>query len=344
MTKREFLSLIAVKVGVNDLLGYMQCFGEQKLTILAYHRVMDVDSNTYPFDLSLVSATPKNFEWQLKHIIKRFNPIRFEDVIKFIDSGTPLPKRPIILSFDDGFDDNYHTVFPIAKQYDVPFTVFLSTNHINSNNTFWFEQLAYLFNRSKFSTLMVTPELVYTLTDSMKNRRQSYQNCVEIIKYLPNAERAQLLSHFFERYSDVLDEASLSENKLSQPLTWPQAREMACWGVEFGAHGASHNILTTMNKTELNADILKSKQVMEMEIDNKINLFSYPNGLVRDYDLTVQTALSKAGYKAAVSYVPGSVPVNNIKSERFILKRIHVDNNVNRDVFSLMLNFPDRII
>jgi len=344
MNKRELLSSIAVKTGFNGLLGYVQRFGEQKLTILAYHRVMGVDSSSYPFDLSLVSATPKDFEWQLEHITKRFTPIQFEDVIKFIDRGDPLPKRPIILSFDDGFDDNYHTVFPIAKRYSIPFSVFLSTDYIGSDDTFWFEKLAYLFSRSQSNTLMATPEIEYTLTDSIEDRRRSYYDFVERIKYFPHIERIQLLECLFERYADVFEDISPDEKKLSQPLTWEHIREMASWGVELGAHGATHNILTTMNDAELNADIAKSKKTIEIELGCDVNLFSYPNGLAEDYGSVAQVALRVAGYKTAVSYVPGNLSIKDIKSERYMLKRVHVDNDVSRDVFSIMLNFPDRII
>jgi len=344
MTKRELLSFLAVKTGVNDLFGYMQKFAEQRLTILAYHRVMDVDVNNYPFDLSLISATPEDFEWQLKHIKKRFTPIRFEDIINFIDQGTPLPNRPIIISFDDGFDDNYHTVFPIAKRLDVPFSVFLSTDYIGSDDTFWFEKLAYLFARSPFESIEVGSEIKYRLSESLEDRRRSYGELVEKIKYFPQAERSLLLMGLFSRYAEVFESMPSEHKMLSSPITWEHVKEMAEWGVEFGGHGASHNILTTMSESGLRSELAGSKQALEKELGHFIDLFSYPNGLAEDYCNATEAALHEEGYKTAVSYVPGSTEFKELDTERYKLKRIHVDNDVSRDVFSIMLNFPGRVI
>ena len=105
------------------------CYPTRKNTvsIIAYHRVKDYDENSYAFDKNLINASCEEFEWQIRYIKKYFTPITFSELKDIVESKSDLPKRSIIITFDDGFDDNYNNAFRILNKYSVPATFFIST-------------------------------------------------------------------------------------------------------------------------------------------------------------------------------------------------------------------------
>lgn len=96
-----------------------------KLPVLMYHAVSD---NTWGIDSLFLS--PKKMEEQLKWLKeKEYTPIWFEDL-----GNVDQVKNPVILTFDDGYQDNYTELFPLLKKYQVKATVFMITGSIGTEN------------------------------------------------------------------------------------------------------------------------------------------------------------------------------------------------------------------
>ena len=99
--------------------------------ILMYHylSVPPPDADKYRLDLSV---TPINFKAQLDHLSSAgYTPIRVDDLSSYLLTGTPLPPKPILLTFDDGYLDNYTYAFPILQQYGYPATFFVVGDFID---------------------------------------------------------------------------------------------------------------------------------------------------------------------------------------------------------------------
>ncbi|CAG0946117.1 Poly-beta-1,6-N-acetyl-D-glucosamine N-deacetylase [Anaerolineae bacterium] len=93
--------------------------------ILMYHyiSVPPPDADKYRLDLSV---TPANFEAQMEYLaVEGYTPIRVSDLSDYLLGGPPLPRKPIVLTFDDGYIDNYQFAFPILKKYK-----FVGTFHV----------------------------------------------------------------------------------------------------------------------------------------------------------------------------------------------------------------------
>lgn len=98
--------------------------GEKPVPVLAYHLVSDdlFSSNTELF------AKPKEFEEQLKWITAKGYIGIFADGLS--EAGNV--NKPIIISFDDGYIDNYEIVFPLIKKYNLKITIFIITDMIDT--------------------------------------------------------------------------------------------------------------------------------------------------------------------------------------------------------------------
>lgn len=105
-----------------------------RVPILMYHYVSvpPPDADKYRLDLSV---TPANFEAQVEYLaIEGYRSIRLSDLADHLLNGTPLPPKPIILTFDDGYSDMYQNVLPILKNYGFTATFFIVTDFIDNKN------------------------------------------------------------------------------------------------------------------------------------------------------------------------------------------------------------------
>jgi len=102
-----------------------------RVLILMYHHISlpPSDANAVRRDLSL---PPEAFEQQLQYLVERgCTSITLSDLIHHLARGAPLPPKPIILTFDDGYCDAYTEAFPLLQQYGMIGTFFLITGFID---------------------------------------------------------------------------------------------------------------------------------------------------------------------------------------------------------------------
>ncbi len=104
-----------------------------RVPILMYHYVSvpPPDADKYRLDLTV---TPDAFETQLDYLaINGYHPIRLADLTNYLLNGAALPDKPIVLTFDDGYADNYTIVFPALRNHKFPATFFIITDFVNEN-------------------------------------------------------------------------------------------------------------------------------------------------------------------------------------------------------------------
>ena len=88
-----------------------------RLPILMYHSVSEIQDD--------FSVTPEVFESNLNTITSYgYTPVKFQDVINYVYEGTELPERPILVTFDDGYSNNFTHAFPILQKFGYPATIF----------------------------------------------------------------------------------------------------------------------------------------------------------------------------------------------------------------------------
>lgn len=98
---------------VNRKVPTLNVLTSPKIPIIMYHSVLDNSSRT-----SKYVVTPEILRRDFDYIKENgFTPILSQDLIDFSENGTPLPEKPIIITFDDGYLNNYTYVFPILKEY-----------------------------------------------------------------------------------------------------------------------------------------------------------------------------------------------------------------------------------
>ncbi|NEQ36312.1 MAG: polysaccharide deacetylase family protein [Okeania sp. SIO3I5] len=101
-----------------------------------------------------ISVNPKNdlmvppdvFAAQMKHLHETgYQTITFKDLEDW-QAGKPIPKKPILLTFDDGYIDNYTTAYPILKKYNLQATFFISFNYLGDSRHISWQNIQEMYN------------------------------------------------------------------------------------------------------------------------------------------------------------------------------------------------------
>jgi len=308
----------------------------KQLTILAYHRVGErVDPEDYPFDHDFISATPKDFAWQMKYVKRHFNPITFVDVVAHLDGRKKLPPRPLIVTFDDGFDDNYHIAYPILKQAGVPATMFVCTGYIGQEKTFWFDRVVYLVKNTRVHQFdLGLPGGPTILEATARSRYQQARQLVLFLRSIDNQERLKYVELLEIQLGEALEDTSIE----SKPMTWEMVVEMANDGIEIGSHSVSHPNLTQLTPDALRQELVDSSQQIADCTGQTPLAIAYPAGDKQNFNDQVRAISESSGYSIAASYVSGVNPVDAM--ERYSLSRLHIESYTGKNEFAAMLELP----
>ena len=97
-----------------------------KIIVLNYHKVDNVNSS--------LSVPPSEFERQMAFLAQNgYHTITPHELYMAFTDGGPLPNNPVLITFDDGYDDNYTNAFPILKKYGLQATIFVITSLMDQN-------------------------------------------------------------------------------------------------------------------------------------------------------------------------------------------------------------------
>jgi peptidoglycan/xylan/chitin deacetylase (PgdA/CDA1 family) len=102
-----------------------------RVPILEYHyvRVNPDPADRLGFNLSV---TPDDFQAQMDWLAANlFHPVTIADLRSYFQSGTALPSRPVVLTFDDGYADFYSTAFPILEAHDFKSVAYVVPGFLN---------------------------------------------------------------------------------------------------------------------------------------------------------------------------------------------------------------------
>ncbi|MGY1529476.1 polysaccharide deacetylase family protein [Luteimonas sp. A649] len=305
------------------------------LRVLAYHRVRDIDHG-FAFDPALVSASPVDFRKQMRHVRDRFHPVTCRDVVAALDGGPALPRDAVLVTFDDGYDDNHAIAFPILRELGVPATFFVATGHIDTGLPYAYDWLAHLVVTMEADRLRLPGlGIDLPLPPDLDARRAAAGTLLDRLKYLDDAGQQAVIGGLERdcgrpRTSGHLD---------CRPMTWDQLREMQAGGMEIGGHGVHHRMLAKLPDAALRDEVAECQARLTAELGVPAIAISYPVGGPDTFDARVIDAVRAQGFRVAFSYVNGvSVPQ---AGNRYQLLRTAVETHIDPAWFEGILAAPE---
>jgi peptidoglycan/xylan/chitin deacetylase (PgdA/CDA1 family) len=294
------------------------------LMILMYHRVLDEGDPDLQFTQPGLYVTPRVFEEQVDYISRKFEIISLAGVSEMLAGGEPLPKNCAVVTFDDGWRDNYENAYPILKKHNISATIFLTTDYIGTGKRLWFYLAGSVLKRAnlpaqKTLTIIRRAREKNAVTDSDSRGRPDPDDPIEAMKALDYDAMLSVIREIAAAAALPEIDLNAGDNKM---LNWEQVTEMNKGGIEFGSHGISHRILTGLGRDEISEELRSSREIIERRLGHTIDAFSYPNG---NYNPEIAGMVRAAGYHCAVT-TSGYADVSDINI--YGLNRIGVHQDI----------------
>jgi len=308
MIEKDLISYMD-KIRFFDLYGSLRSkITNSQTVILIYHRIGPMTEKWIINPLH-----QKIFEAQMKYLTENYKLISLNKLSEMINNGE-IPKKAVIITFDDGYKDNYEFAFPILKKYDIPATIFLSTGPIEQKKLFWWDEVNYALIHTDMESIVLKGIGTYKLINE-EDKIKAGLNIVEKLKKMENREKESTIETLIN-----LTHVNIPENLGKKHLlSWNEIEKMDKNGIDFGAHTVNHPILTNIPLEEAKWEINTSKNLIEERLSRKISSFSYPNGKIGDFNGEISSLVRKAGFNCSVSFLPGLV--KNSVNELFQLNR-----------------------
>jgi len=257
---------------------------KQRLRVLAYHTV----------------SFPENFEKQIIHLKKDYNFISIEDLQNNIYNNIALPKKPMLITFDDGDISVFNSGLPLLEKYNIPSAIFVITSLIGTENDYWIKQVEGYEMNVKCTSYSTA------------------RKAVNLFKKMPNSERVELIRD----YPPV--------HKIQLSLT--DLEKMKNEGMYIGNHTHTHPMLDKCTDEEIMDEMKESTKVFnELNIEGA-EIFAYPNG---NANSRTNKILKEFGMKIIFLF---DHKINKKNIDPFNISRIRIDTETPFNEFKVKVS------
>lgn len=330
-TALNLVSPVVNRLGVTSVyrrLSATTC--SRSVAILMYHRVVESPNWAKGLSIKTISATPRQFEDHLQLLCDRFEVLSLEGYVDRVVGSKKVSPNTVILTFDDGYRDNFLYAFPLLKKYHLPATIFLATGLIGSSRLPWWDRMIWHISQTRAPQVEVNGIGWLPLTTSTEKHFAIY-TILRALKLMRSEQIGPILEELIRK---------LGRNPADEPrerlfLSWEEVREMYRNGISFGCHSVSHPNLAELDTQEIQREVRESKEAIESELRTVVRTFAYPFGQQDNFDTRVSRVVRDAGFSCAVSALYGR---HNQKGDLFALHRIPVFSTQSCEVLYLKLS------
>jgi len=285
--------------------------------ILTYHSVRDrVDDGAEWIGPGITHATHV-FARQMELIASHFHPVTLEQIGAFVREGSPLRRRAVAVTFDDGFLDNVQCALPILQRVGISAAFYLMVSQIDGTDAPWYSRIRNAFTKTRRPTWRQSgQELAWDLSDEA-GRAAAMEIAFGICAPL-TAEAQHEAVRKIEHELDV--EGARPPQRIM--MTWEEAKSLRKAGHIVGSHTLTHpNVAHVGDDGEVRREVMESKRCMEERLREPVTHFSYPHpALHPQWNQRTLRATREAGYTTAVTTTKGP---NRAGQNPLLLKRIN---------------------
>lgn len=307
---------------------YFRYQNREKPVVLTYHGILPeilTDKLNYEHR-NFVTA--KQFEEQIRFLLRKYKPLRVSD---FYSGNNSKLNRGFLITFDDGFRNNYRYALPVLQKYGLEAVFFITTNLVGSREFLWTEQVTHLIQKTNKKTLEVELQnnCLFKLDSALCRERASHTIRKSLKRQHPS-KRNRILDHMKSQLNDVELNIDGKNEERYLFMNWEEVREMTNSGQVIGSHTHTHPILSTLNEEESLQELKLSKEAIENHTNKPCLAMSYPNGEKDDYSAFQKKQMKTLGYKCAFTQIP---PFEEYQIDRYELNRINISLKMNGVIF-----------
>lgn len=275
-----------------------------ELYISMYHYTRDLKHSRYP---EIKGLDVNLFREQIAFMKSNFNIVTMEQVLEAISTKEKMPEKALLLTFDDGYADNYTVAMPVLEEYGVQGSFFIPGKTFTTHQLLDVNKIHYVLASANIYNLVGDlkkemdyyrgQEFQYASTEELfaKYAVASRFDIKETVfvkqmlqTVLPEKLRNIISSKLFAKYVGVTEEQLAYELYMSEE----QIRTMKRHGMFIGIHGYDHYWLGNLPVEQMESDISLALDALDEFVDRKQWVMNYPYG---NYNKDVLAYISKQG-------------------------------------------------
>jgi peptidoglycan/xylan/chitin deacetylase (PgdA/CDA1 family) len=311
----------------SGVFSFAQRISATRIAILRYHSIQD-DPARFEHSIGAgIIHTSRCFSDQMELVARRYNPVTLDDVMLFLVTGRPLPRRSVAVTFDDGYLDNVEIAAPIMNRLGIPGTFYVTVDGIAADRPPWFCRLWHAFGTTPCSRFrMADGDEVYDL-ETPEGKRSGFLAASAACASRNGSRQAEAI----QSIEVALAVVPLANEHLM--MNWEHVRALRKAGHTLGSHTLTHPNLAQIAAPEAEHELRQSRIRLEAELGEPVFHFSYPNPILEPHwTIATSQLVASAGYRSAVTSQAGPV---SARSNSYALQRVSVPNGVDELAWKL---------
>lgn len=278
--------------------------------VLFWHGVDNVTNSSIEAEILDVNVFTK----QIDYLEKYYEIISIEEFEERYKNKT-FSGREVVLTFDDGYANNLYVVAEILHKKNLPYTVFVSTEHVESGIYFPTSINRIITKDISVQELSIPSKKIRFSFKDFHQREIACQTISDLLKKSSLNEVKvivnELISNISKEHWRILQE----KYKVVRPMNWEEVKLLSEKGATIGSHCMWHICChSNQNISDVSLQIIESKKKIQEKISKNCKYFAYPNGdfTVESNDIVAKTysmgfstkKQEKVDYKNDISVIP----------------------------------------
>ena len=230
------------------------------LTIIMYHYVRELKHSRYP---EIKGLATDHFKEQIAYLKKYYNPISAYDLMNAIESGSALPPKSLLLTFDDAYIDHFTQVFPILDKDKLSGCFFPPARCVLENQVLDVNKIHFILACVPDKSVLVN--YIYRSLDEnrssyhLESKESYWQKCgvpsrydpaeVMFVKYMLQRDLPEMLRTIFT--DELFKQFVSSDEKAFSKELYMSIEQISCLqrnGMYVGSHGVDHYWLNSISE------------------------------------------------------------------------------------------------
>ena len=221
--------------------------------------------------LNYHTATGGDLRQHLLYLRRHYRLLHLEDALEELFaakvSSVQDRRTPLVVTFDDGYYDNYTDCFALACELEIPLTIFLIPGYIETGERFWWLEADHLVTHAKAREVIIEGETYHL--NRLEERKALVRAIDARIRFASSVEERE---DFLQEVRQVLavPYAVTLEEKSTLPFSWTEVEAMqrSQW-ISFGGHTMHHPILSHLaNPSETEYEVRESRTELEHHLQS----------------------------------------------------------------------------
>ena len=265
-----------------------------KACILCFHRILpdsQIDAKLNP-NLIGLCYSEHNFDSLIFWISRNYKVVTLDQLILHLDSKSK--EFVVCITFDDGYKDNLTYALPILEKYNVPATIYVTTNFIEKDTMIWWFEIWDIIVKNSYLDFRYKNEHFQFYINNYDQKCSTFFALKKLFLSIKTEQHLELLykitnSFDYKTYKNIF--LNYSE------LIYLANHEL----ITIGAHTSNHENLKNLKISELINEYINCKLELESIIKYPVNHFAYPYGNSTEANNREYKILKMVGYHTGVT-------------------------------------------